>query len=207
MDFLEPLLIWIASCFPFFIPLIIPVGSYGFYKHAARHTDGSDDIRNATNTLKGLMTASQVTDLEEIDDITPTQWGYLGGLDQPLATSNTPTFAGLIMGESNRIIGGTKELADNAAYSFTPTVDHGAMMIWCKSQSLSRHLILSFDISSDAIFAWVNPADTAVVTGVLTGTTGADGSLTVSVHSVDGKIYIENRIGATRIIDWVMFGV
>ncbi len=64
MDFVEALLIWVASCFPFFIPLIIPTGSYGFYKHAARHTDGTDDIRDATTALKGLMTAAQVTELE-----------------------------------------------------------------------------------------------------------------------------------------------
>ncbi len=77
MEFLEPLLIWLATCFPFFIPLIIPVGSYGFYKHAARHTDGTDDIQNATSVQKGLMTAVQA---EEVDSISPEQWGILGGL-------------------------------------------------------------------------------------------------------------------------------
>lgn len=60
MDFIEVLLIWVASCFPFFIPLIVPVGSYGFYKHAARHTDGTDDIQSATSGQKGLMTTAHV---------------------------------------------------------------------------------------------------------------------------------------------------
>ena len=76
MDFFESLLIWFASCSPFLIPLVIPIGSYGFYKHAARHTDGTDDIRNATTDQKGLATAAQIAKLESalqnlIEDLTP----------------------------------------------------------------------------------------------------------------------------------------
>jgi len=55
--------------FLYLLPLlftIVAVGSYGFYKHAARHTDGTDDIQNATSAQKGLMTAAQVVALEEI---------------------------------------------------------------------------------------------------------------------------------------------
>ena len=36
-----------------------------------------------------------------------------------------------------------------------------------------------------------------LTTGALTGTTGADGKITVSAHT-DGKVYVENRIGANR---------
>lgn len=32
--------------------------------HASTHTNGTDDIQNATNSQKGLATASQITDLE-----------------------------------------------------------------------------------------------------------------------------------------------
>jgi len=38
------------------------VGAGGL--HAASHTDGTDDIQNATNSQKGLMTAAQATSLE-----------------------------------------------------------------------------------------------------------------------------------------------
>ena len=38
-------------------------------------------------------------------------------------------------------------------------------------------------------------------TGALTGTTGADGDLTVSAHS-DGNIYLENRRGASSVVAW-----
>lgn len=40
------------------------VTSYGV--HAASHTDGTDDVRDATNALKGLATAAQITKLEGI---------------------------------------------------------------------------------------------------------------------------------------------
>lgn len=44
-----------------------------------------------------------------------------------------------------------------------------------------------------------------LTTGALTGTTGADGDLTISSHS-DGKIYIENRTGGEKIFVVTMFG-
>jgi len=46
---------------------------------------------------------------------------------------------------------------------------------------------------------------TAATTGVLSGTTGADGVITVSVHT-DGRFYIENRSGASRSITLVFTG-
>lgn len=44
-------------------------------------------------------------------------------------------------------------------------------------------------------------AEIAFATGILTGTTGADAKLTVSAHT-DNKIYIENRLGLSRIVAW-----
>lgn len=45
----------------------------------------------------------------------------------------------------------------------------------------------------------------AATTGVLSGTTGTDGVITVSVHT-DGRFYIENRSGASRSITLVFTG-
>lgn len=96
MEIIEALLIWLASCMPFFIPLIVPVGSYGFYKHAARHTDGTDDIQNATSGQKGLMTSTYGGRVDKLVNIavTPTvvQWGALGALVE--WTDWTPTLTG-----------------------------------------------------------------------------------------------------------------
>ena len=44
-------------------------------------------------------------------------------------------------------------------------------------------------------------AEVAFATGLLAGATGADGVLTVSAHT-DDKIYIENRLGVSRIVAW-----
>jgi hypothetical protein len=40
---------------------------YSTLSHAARHTDGNDDIQSATNAQKGLATAAQITKLEGVE--------------------------------------------------------------------------------------------------------------------------------------------
>ena len=45
--------------------------------HSANHTDGTDDIQNATNALKGLATAAHITAIEQnTTDITSLETGY-----------------------------------------------------------------------------------------------------------------------------------
>lgn len=44
----------------------------------------------------------------------------------------------------------------------------------------------------------------ASTTGALSGTTGADGKVTFSTHT-DGYIYVENRVGATRVFHYQLF--
>ncbi|GAH76483.1 unnamed protein product, partial [marine sediment metagenome] len=57
MDFIIPLIIF----------GIIGVGSYGFYKHAVKHTDGTDDIQTADSEQKGLMSSTHATKLATIE--------------------------------------------------------------------------------------------------------------------------------------------
>jgi len=66
--------------------------------------DGSDNIAGivnltATGTINGVTT-TELAQIANIDSttISPTQWGYLGDLDQSLATTDTPTFLGLNSG-------------------------------------------------------------------------------------------------------------
>lgn len=49
-------------------------------------------------------------------------------------------------------------------------------------------------------------ADVDIRTGVLDGTTGTDGKLTISAHT-DNKIYIENRLGGNRRLWFNVFGL
>jgi len=87
MNFILPLFI--------FLPAIIAVGSYGFYKHATKHTDGSDDIQTADTEQKGLMSsvhANRVAGLQYIGDVKPSavQWGLLAELTtHPLGADGT----------------------------------------------------------------------------------------------------------------------
>jgi len=60
MDFIFPLLVIFG---------IVAVGGYGFYKHALKHTDGTDDIQTADSGQKGLMSSAHADKVAEIDEI------------------------------------------------------------------------------------------------------------------------------------------
>ena len=91
-------------------------------------------------------------------------------------------------------------IADDAAYSFTPPADWGMLVVFIPGSSAtmtSFTFIGYFRCSSPGILAIQKGSLTDAVTGALTGTTGTDTHLTVSVHT-DGKIYVENRTGALK---------
>ena len=74
-----------------------------------------DDIDGFDDGLKNL-TADEVQQLQNIDTTTinATQWGYLGDLDQALASTDSPTFAALTV-NGNIIVTGTVDGVDVAA--------------------------------------------------------------------------------------------
>lgn len=87
---------------------------------------------------------------------------------------------------------------DDAAISLTPPADMGLVTV------LGQY---NLSFSGTAMYAITGSGATTlpagvgsnfnVTTGVLAGTTGADGKTTVSAHT-DGRIYIENRSGTSR---------
>ncbi|WP_404351688.1 hypothetical protein LG311_10310 [Sutcliffiella horikoshii] len=56
-----------------------------------------------------------------------------------------------------------------------------------------------------ALNQWSTPVNLAASTGVLTGTTGSDGTMNLSLQ--DGILYVENRLGNTQRIIITVFGV
>lgn len=62
-------------------------------------------------------------------------------------------------------------------------------------------------LNSDSVTAAVHwgGANFSATTGILSGTTGADGDVTISIHS-DHKIYLENRRGATSFFSLHIIG-
>lgn len=86
---------------------------------------------------------------------------------------------------------------DVAVISFNASSARGLVAI-SSTISASAHGIAAFRCS-DFVFCTELAGNSVfdVTTGALTGTTGTDGSVTVSPHT-DGKLYIENRNGGSR---------
>jgi hypothetical protein len=96
--------------------------------------------------------------------------------------------------------GVTGSVADNGVYSFTPTKTRCLLVLSPQGTTGTMGAILGLiycDTVAPATTALVVGTSVNLTTGVLTGTTGTDAKITVSAHT-DGKIYIENRIGAAR---------
>lgn len=94
-------------------------------------------------------------------------------------------------------------LADNTALSLTVPLSPGVFMLTRADNSSPRGFAFYRFRAQAAASAYIENALTSytgtaptTTTGVLSGTTGVDGALTVSAHS-DGKLYVENRLGAT----------
>lgn len=96
----------------------------------------------------------------------------------------------------------TTTINDDAVYSFTPPATTGVIIAMRRSTLHSANadefLIGFYSTDQPNIFYTHIGAQTNISTGVLTGTTGTDTKFTVSVHT-DGKIYLENRRGGSRV--------
>jgi hypothetical protein len=103
----------------------------------------------------------------------------------------------------------TVTIANNAAYSFTPAVNTGFMFMVGVgiSATYATTVVYSLGGGTSMAGAYVSvPFDVNTTTGTLTGTTGTSGRLTSRACQADGKIYIENRIGATQTLNITMIG-
>jgi hypothetical protein len=92
---------------------------------------------------------------------------------------------------------GASNLADDTAISFTPTNAFGVVIMNARNTTYSNFWCIAEyrTIATNFIVAMAAGANVAVTTGALAGTTGTDGNVTLSVNSVDGKMYLENRRG------------
>ena len=92
-------------------------------------------------------------------------------------------------------------LNDDTAANLTPINPSGFLFLRRLGTTFA---IISFDAVAGTAYCtlMIGSADMAVTTGVLAGTTGTDGKLTVSAHT-DGKIYIGNRLGTTIYLGYI----
>jgi len=97
-------------------------------------------------------------------------------------------------------IGETVAITDDNVYSFTPSQAAGLILIQSRSAATTNYLFAFYVTTAGGSFSptYSIGSNTVTTTGALTGTTGTDGRLTCSVNTANGKIYVENRTGASR---------
>lgn len=88
-------------------------------------------------------------------------------------------------------------ISDDTAVSLSPVRTEGIIAMTCLG-AVTQNAIVAYDVVGTpqcVLMSSGGSPNVAVTTGVLMGTTGADGKLTISAAN-DGKIYVENRTGA-----------
>ena len=162
--------------------------------------DGVTADATEINTLDGITAST--AELNKTDGVAG---DIVGTTDTQTLTNKTLTSPSITL-NTNALMGYNVNLADDNATSFTPSYDrlyvivhsingagnYGTAEIWCVNGA-----VVGTRISGSSTFE--------VTTGALTGTTGTDAKFTISPHS-DGKIYVENRLGATRTFSLTMIG-
>ena len=118
----------------------------------------------------------------------------------------TLTATGAVKSGADKMYLGTlaTSMADDTAISFTPTAN--ARFILClMGQQATQSGFFACRVAASANFCEIISAGAALeaTTGALSGTTGTDTKMTVSTHT-DGKVYIENRLGGTRSISYML---
>jgi hypothetical protein len=102
--------------------------------------------------------------------------------------------------------GVTVSISPDSVHSFTPEVSRGLLLVTNNSGGSSLSAILSFSTATPSSSKLSSGgANLAVTTGVLTGTTGTAGDITISPHS-DGRIYMENRTAGSQSIVYTLIG-
>lgn len=191
MDFIFPLLIVFG---------IVAVGGYGFYKHAVKHTDGTDDIRTADSGQKGLMSSAHVTNLtqaitdltgaitdldgfpDELKNLTPEEIAIVGALTtHPIGGDGT----------AGRILRGTRLAISNGGLAAT---------LECSMSSEWNGDIIA---STDNIAKGATTGDFSLSAGGTTLTVEASG-LSGNVVYVFGVVY--RNYSTTNLTTYVRVG-
>lgn len=99
-------------------------------------------------------------------------------------------------------------MSDDTAISFTPNQLYGKLIIQTRSSAdltINAEIMFRADASAFGIASYLG-SNAVLTTGALAGTTGTDTKFNISIHT-DGKIYIENRRGGSRFINYYTIGV
>ena len=96
-------------------------------------------------------------------------------------------------------------IADDTAISLAPTNPYGAILIISHDNEPNASGLFNYHVATTAYCSKLFGGTVNTSTSILTGTTGTDGYMTVSANE-NGNIYIENRRGAARTINYLLLG-
>jgi hypothetical protein len=94
-------------------------------------------------------------------------------------------------------------VGDDAAVSYAASDTFGVVTV--VTDDVDGVGIVYFETAGPTTLKLAGATNTEVATGVLSGTTGVDAKLTISAHT-DGKVYIENRLGASAEVRFSFLG-
>lgn len=154
---------------------------------------------NSHNTVRmGVWTESLGSEIychsgtrNNLVQVTPSlKWTTIG-FDKEVRVEDN----GINYVEDYRTFGGT--LPDDGAVSFRPVREYGVLEVYALR---TGYALITFDMANPIInIVTQSGATWETTTGVLDGTTGTDGAITVSIDAATKRIYIENRSGVARI--------
>lgn len=145
----------------------------------------------------GGFTAANITLNDRHDDVDTLIYDDAGNVALQVDAGTGQTIV--------RQLGRIAVIGDDSNYYFAPPFSAGLLAVQGGSDTTVAAL-LEYKCQAGAVSLsdiGTRGANLNLTTGILYGTTGTDGKLTISVHT-DGNIYVENRRGGTRNIRLVL---
>jgi hypothetical protein len=165
--------------------------------HATKHVDGTDDIRDATNALKGLATPAQITTLEANLTHKTSDGSDHTFIDQSVISGASPTFDGTNI---------TAIPSTNINFNILGTPTYKTAQDWFNVIQTSG-IISGFGLSNTRL---VTELDVAAGTGIIKITDSEIGSsvsfdfagiqnVTLTSNNIN-YIYLDYNVGAPQIV-------
>ena len=128
--------------------------------------------------------------------------------DDVLAGADDDLFRidGVLNAESFRSGGApTKPIADDSVVSISPPQDLGTLSLADLNGKVEQ-AVAQYNLDTASMVGVNSTSNVAFQTGSLSGTTGTDGTLTVSADAANGQVDVENRLGAEVTLSFVLLG-
>jgi hypothetical protein len=167
--------------------------------------DGVTADTSELNILDGVTaTATELNQLDDVEVGGNTSGDIVTTDDTQSLSNKSLTSSALSLGD--KLLRGNNDiLEDDSAASFTPDINEGALLLYCRGAGGDGvWIFMNWRLSAAATVKYDGHANALVSTSALAGTTGTDGKFTVSSNG--GKLYFENRLGSTQYFSYIVLG-